>query len=660
MKTGTIEIKRKLELSDAYSVLEKSIHAALETYSNVHRGSGHFSMVTTHLFEQARRIVLEYLGLSKRKFTVIFCSPLSASKLMAKLVAGSYRVLSGNDFGLSLGVRALAVKRNALSASVPFQSGGGTARLMAINWVVWESAPDRFEAGTPAIINIIAFAKALRLIKQNGSNIFLNPTPQKQTVADILYLDELEKYSGKELLDELRKTLIGKSVQVPTIQGVKPFVNLDYAASTPTFEPVWNAVRQTWQQPRQVQNEIIQEVRSVCAKMLGAPQSDYDIIFTANTTEAINLAAESLSRESEEGIEPVVITTLLEHSSNDLPWRMVQNHSLLRLSIDKEGFFNLNELEKHLVEYNQERKQGKKRIRLVVVSGASNVLGTYNNLEEISRIVHKYGARLLVDAAQLVAHRKVDMESLGIDYLAFSAHKVYAPFGSGALVVKKGLLHFSPAEMELIRSSGEENAGGIAALGKVLVLLQRIGMDILQAEEQELTKKMLDGLAQIEGVKIIGVSDTTSPKFTERGAVVAFFLKDKISSGIANELALNGGIGIRFGCHCAHILVKHMLGVGPKLEQFQRILVTVFPRLQLPGVLRVSLGIGNSEEEIDTFIRVFGEIAKEKMGTKSNRNKVIYQKPGLTKTEVKRQMKKFVNATAEKVYSIQELNKLNI
>ena len=96
-----------------------------------------------------------------------------------------------------------------------------------------------------------------------------------------------------------------------------------------------------------------------------------------------------------------------------------------------------------------------------------------------------------------------------------------------------------------------------------------------------------------------------------------------------------------------------MLGVGPKLEQFQRILVTVFPRLQLPGVLRVSLGIGNSEEEIDTFIRVFGEIAEEKMGTKSNRNKVIYQKPGLTKTEVKKQMKEFVNAAAEKVYSIQ-------
>ena len=82
------------------------------------------------------------------------------------------------------------------------------------------------------------------------------------------------------------------------------------------------------------------------------------------------------------------------------------------------------------------------------MSGASNVLGVCNNLAEISRIVHRYGARLLVDAAQLVAHRKVDMEGCGIDYLAFSAHKVYAPFGCGVLVVKKGLLNFSSAELE--------------------------------------------------------------------------------------------------------------------------------------------------------------------------------------------------------------------
>ena len=635
-----------------FEILEQGVFSALETYSNVHRGSGHFSMATTHLFEQAREIVLEYLGLNKRKYTVIFCTPLSAAKLTAKLEPEDYRVLSCIEFGLHLGVRAVAVKRKALPKSVPFQTGGGTARLMATDWVVWEKAPDRFEAGTPAIINIIAFARALQLIMEFDKNIFMNSGLGKSTVAEILYHDELENLTGHELLAELRKTLIGRDIQVPTADGARPFVNFDYAASSPTFIPVWKAFRQTWRQPEKIQQEIVKEVRSICAGMLGAPQSDYDIIFTSNTTEAINLAAESLSRETEEGIEPVVITTFLEHSSNDLPWRMIPNNSLLRLSIDKEGFLNLNELEKHLVEYNQERQYGKKRIKLVAVSGASNVLGTYSNLAEISRIVHKYGARLLVDAAQLVAHRKVDMERLGFDYLAFSAHKVYTPFGSGALIVKKELLHFGSTEMELIRLSGEENAGGIAALGKALVLLQRIGMDVIQEEEQVLTKKVVKGLAQIEGIQTFGITETDSPKFTQRGGVIAFFQKGKVSSGIAKELAVQGGIGVRYGCHCAHILVKHVLGVGPKLEKFQRIIVTLFPKLQLPGVVRVSLGIGNSEEDIDTFIRVLGEIAGKPAKSENNQSTSTKKEtPVLPKSEVQKQMKDFVEAAIQRVYS---------
>ena len=233
------------------------------------------------------------------------------------------------------------------------------------------------------------------------------------TAAEILYHDELEQYSGRELLDNLRQTLIGRGVCVPTVEGTRPFINLDNAASTPTFTPIWDAVCRTWRQPRQVQQEIIQEVKSICAAALGAPLTDYDVIFTSNTTEAINLVAESLRNEAEPGIETVVLNTLLEHNSNELPWRMVPGVSLIRLPVDDEGFMDLNELETLLRAYNQEGRHGKKRIRLVAVSGASNVLGTFNDLAEISRIVHRYGARLLVDAAQLVAHRKVEMAGCG-------------------------------------------------------------------------------------------------------------------------------------------------------------------------------------------------------------------------------------------------------
>ena len=624
-------------MRNEFEELERGVHAALETYSNVHRGSGHYSMVTTQLFEQARDIVLDYLGLNRSKYVVIFCTPRRAEALKALLKPGSYKSVSSQDIGLSLGVRALAVSRKALPGGTPFQTGGGTTRLVSPGWVIWANAPDKFEAGTPAIVNIIAFAMALRLIRHFGNDAFRDATAKKMAATEILYHDELEEYSGRELMDELRKALIGRSVLVPTVEGTRPYINLDNGASTPTFTPVWNAVCQTWRQPGQIKQEIIQEVKSIIAGFLGAPLSAYDVIFTSNTTEAINLAAESLSSEPAQGTEPVVLNTILEHNSNDLPWRMVPHFSLIRLQVDAEGFVDLNKLDAVLCAYNKEKVHGKKRIGLVAVSGASNVLGVFNDLEEISRIVHHYGARLLVDAAQLVAHRKVEMERCGIDYLALSAHKVYAPFGTGALVVRKGLLNFSPAELELIQSSGEENAGGIAALGKALVFLQRIGLDLIREEEQALTGRALRGLAQIAGLRIYGIKDPDSPGFDRKGGVIVFTLKDMFSNVVAKKLAEQGGIGVRYGCHCSHILVKHLLNISPFLERFQRLIATLFRKVNFPGLARVSFGIENSDEDVETLIHVLDKIARK-------------PRP-LPSKDLKQQMNEFVRVAVQRVYS---------
>ena len=177
---------------------------------------------------------------------------------------------------------------------------------------------------------------------------------------------------------------------------------------------------------------------------VGAPPSEYDVIFTSNTTEAINLVAESTGRQLKHGTDSVVINTLLEHNSNELPWRTVPGASLVRLPMNAEGFVDPDELEALLRAYNETGEHGAKRVLLVAVSGASNVLGVFNDLAGIAQVVHRYGARLLVDAAQLVAHRTVDIASSGIDYLAFSAHKAYAPFGTGVLVARKGLLDVQP------------------------------------------------------------------------------------------------------------------------------------------------------------------------------------------------------------------------
>jgi selenocysteine lyase/cysteine desulfurase len=643
---------KKNEKTEPFAELERGIHAALETYSNVHRGKGHYSMVTTHLFEQAREIVLEYLHLSKNRYSVIFCSPRRAELLKSQLNRKSYQSISSHEIGLSLGVWAIAIKRNSLPKGVPFQTGGGTTKLISKDWVIWANGPDKFEAGTPAIINIIAFAKALRMIQQSGKNIFINSANEKLTASEILYHDELENYSGQELLDKLRQTVIGSGVCVPTTEGFQPFVNLDNSASTPTFTPVWNAFRHSLRQPQEVKQEIIQEVKSICADVLGAPLSDYEVIFTSNTTEAINLAAESFSREKEDDTEPVVVNTLLEHSSNDLPWRMIPGVSLIRLSVNGEGFVDLNELETLLNDYNQKCLFGKKRIKFVAVSGASNVLGVCNNLEEIGRIVHRYGARLLVDAAQLVAHRKVNMEGCGMDYLTFSAHKVYAPFGCGVLVVKKGLLAFNSTEMELINSSGEENVGGIAALGKSLLLLKRIGMELIQREEQALTGLALWELAKIDGLEMFGIKDPESLQFPQKLGVIVFRMKSMMPYIVAKELAVRGGIGVRTGCHCAHIIIKHILGVSPSLERFQRVMQTYIPSLKFPGLIRVSLGIENTKEDVDQLIFVLHEIAnKNKKPADGHSAKTLYKSAKLSKEVVKQQMDEFVRTVAGKVYN---------
>ncbi len=623
-------------MEKAFTELLNGVNAALETYSNVHRGSGHHSIVTTHLFEEARSMVLDYLGLNKGKYVVIFCTPRRAHLLTAQLDPASYQIVSSKDLGLSLGVRALAVKRNAFPKGIRFQAGGGTARLASGDWVIWAREPDRYEAGTPAIINIIAFARALQLVRHFRFSSFQEISAEKHTTAEILYHDELEKYSGEELLEELRKTLIGRDFLVPTVDGPKPFINLDNAASTPTFMPMWTAASRALCLPVPTQQEIIEEVKSVCANFLHASSSDYDMVFTSNTTESINLVAESTGNESLEDLEPVVVNTLLEHNSNDLPWRMIPGFSLVRLPIDENGIVDLNELETILCEYNHDHKHGKKRITLVSVSGASNVLGVYNDLAAISRIVHQYDVRLLVDAAQMVAHRKVDTEGCGIDYLAFSAHKVYAPFGCGVLLARKGLLRFSPKEQEAIRSSGEENVAGIAALGKALFLLQRIGMDVIQKEEQALTSRALQGLSKIPGLQVYGIKDPGSPEFAQKGGVIVFSVKGILSDRVAKELAKLAGIGIRYGCHCSHILIKHLLGVGPSLQRFQFLIVTLFPRMALPGLARVSLGIENSQQDIDTLIQALEMIAR-----KSPR----------PRKDIKQPMKDFVRAANHKVFN---------
>jgi selenocysteine lyase/cysteine desulfurase len=623
----------------AFSDLENSLYTALETYSNVHRGSGHFSAVTTHLYEQARNIILEYLDLSKSKYCVFFCTPARLEQLIKLLEPECFHYLSSKDIGLPIGVRALAVIKKSLPEGAPFQTGGGTARLVSPEYVVWARTPDKFEAGTPAIINIILFASALKLLKQYGSDVFKSYDLNNLSTKDVLYSDEFENLSGAGLLTALRKSVLGAGKLVPTKKGAKPFIFLDNAASTPTFTPVLNVFIKTLRLAYLMQKNIVEEVKLICSRYLGAPLSSYDIIFTSNTTEAINIVAENMKLEINSDCKPTVLNTFLEHNSNELPWRSIPGCSLLKLSLNEEGFVNIHELETLLDSYNRKNLHGTKRIKLVAVTGVSNVLGIRNDLETISRIVHNFGARLLVDAAQLVAHHMINIENVDIDYFALSAHKAYAPFGSGALVVKKGSLNINHEENELLRSYGEENSAGIAALGKAFILLQHVGLELIRKEEQVLTLRLLKGLIQIPGIRLFCNQDNVASDLTNKGGVISFEINGMNPHKVAKLLAEIGGIGARSGCHCSHILIKHLLKIPLWVQKLQRIFVILFPKIELPGMVRISLGIENTEADIDTCLNVLEEISRGK------KEKFHY-----SYENIDHQMEDFIKTVEKKVY----------
>lgn len=625
------------EIFPAFAELKRGVYAALEYYSGVNRGNGHTAKISAHFLEQAKNIVLAYLSLKKGRYIVIFCSPRRAEILKTIIAKEQYKIVSSRDIGLPLGLRAIVVKRNALTGKDPFHTGGGTAGLVSADTVIWADAPEKYEPGTPALINIITFTKALKIIQKYGPDIFNSGKAEPSSAKEILYSDNTGNLAGKELSDTLRKETIGRGLLVPTVYGYQHFINLDNASTTPAFVPVWESASKTWDQPLEVKQDIIKEVKSVCAEFLDAPSSSYEVIFTSNTTEAINLVAEEFSGRKDKDIKPVILNTILEHSSNELPWRMLRDYELRRIRVNKEGFINLNELNTILCAYNQDRLYEEKRITLVAVSGASNVLGVFNDLEGISRIVHHYGARLLVDAAQLAAHRRIRVKHCGIDYLVFSAHKIYAPFGTGVLVAGKGMINFSSRDHDLIRSSGEENVSGIAALGKALLLLQRVGFDLILKEECKMTGKTLTGLSQIPGIRIFGIKNPESPSFAHKGGIVVFDLKNINSGILTRELAERGGIGVRCGYHNAHILIRRIRGISPLFERIQNLVMKVFPRINLPGLVRVSIALTNTDEDIDTFLYMLGKIARQRR----------YQKG----RQVRQKIKYFITAAAKNVYS---------
>jgi selenocysteine lyase/cysteine desulfurase len=637
--------------------LERRVYIAIQRYSNVHRGAGQHAQISTRLYESAREIVLEYFGLSHEEYVVIFGNrrSLSVVEYNVKKTESTYRIYS-KDLGLPIGVGALVVKRIALPRGIPPQRGGGIVKLVSKNHVIWKDAPGRYEAGTPNILGTIMLAVALRMILDRRDSTLFLTDKESCPVKDILYKDELGTDSGATLLAKLRSTLTGSDTPVPTSKGLSPYVNFDSAASMPTFEPVWQVVRRTWRQSDSVQRAMIDEVRGVCLSFFNAPADQYELIYTQNATEGVNLVSESLkySAAGEHGTRLVVLNTGLEHNSNDLPWRHIPGVSLLRLPVDREGFIDLARFEQVLSDYNLQKRHGNKRVGLVAISACSNVVGTINDIERISSITHRCRAHCLVDAAQLAAHRRIDLEKWAVDYLVFSGHKLYAPFGAGALIYRRGSLKFDPDTWKQIRSSGCENAVGIAAMGKAMELLRRVGLDLIEQEEWRLTRSALHGLCQIAGVEVFGALEQNTERFDRRGPLLAFSLRKVHHNLVAKMLAEMGGIGVRSGCFCAHLFVKTIMGIRHIQSFFSNLsmLVSQGPTSDaLPGVLRVSFSIATTQRQVDSFIQLLKTIAGSPLPLISQFfSRLYYGTPILPKTAEQEKIIGLIDQVEREVY----------
>lgn len=378
-------------------------------------------------------------------------------------------------------------------------------------------------------------------------------------------------------------------------------IYMDSASTSLTPEPVLNVVLKYYREYNanvgrsvhrlsQVASQKYKDAHRKVADFIGA--NEEEVIFTKNTTEAINTVASGLKWKTGDK----VVTTLLEHHSNFLPWLRLKSFGVALdiVKPDKDGEFNVSDFEEVIDD----------KTRLVAVTHVSNVLGTITPIEEISAICKKKNALLLVDGAQSVPHIHVDVRKLGCNFLCFSGHKMLGPTGTGILWMKEDFLDrleplsFGGGMIDDVSLNGYEltkgyerfeggtpNIAGVIGFGRAIDYLKKIGMDKIKDHEAKLTERLLEGLLEIRRVEIYG-----SLNLKERIGVVSFNIKSLNPHDVALMLDEASNIMVRSGHHCCMPLMKYF-----RLKE---------------GAVRVSFYLYNTEEEVDTFLETVKEIAK--------------------------------------------------
>jgi selenocysteine lyase/cysteine desulfurase len=387
--------------------------------------------------------------------------------------------------------------------------------------------------------------------------------------------------------------------EVPLVDGTTTrFVNFDYAASAPPLASVHRVVTTTLAHYAsihrgqsylsRVSTAAYERARSIVGEALGAREDDVTV-FTRNTTDALTLLAAATPGR--------VVHLDIEHHANLLPWRAGQWSAVLAQPTAQA---TLAALERELL---------RSPAALVTVTGASNVTGECPPLAALAQIAHRHGARLAVDGAQLAPHRVIDMSATGIDYLGCSGHKLYAPYGAGALIGRRdwldaaaphqpgggavlsvGLDHVqwktSPARHE----GGTPNLVGAVSLGAAFEALHEIGFEAVREHEQELYGQLVEGLARLS-IRPLRIW----PDHEDLVGVASFNVPGHRADLVAAYLSAEHGIGVRGGKFCAH----------PLLERFG---------LSDAGAVRASIGLGTSSEDVAALLQALDRLISDGPG----------------------------------------------
>ena len=426
----------------------------------------------------------------------------------------------------------------------------------------------------------------------------------------------------------MQGTIVGAATRIPTRNGSRPYINFDNAASTPPLVPVMEIVNSfvPWYSSvhrgnglkSRLSTAAYEQAREVVGRFVRANPKEHVVIFGKNTTEAINKLAWRLRLHKKD----IVLISNLEHHSNDLPWRA--RATVRRIRTDESGRISPAHFTQLLKRYND-------RVKLVALSGASNVTGHMADIHWFAAQTHKAGAQILVDCAQLAAHRPIDIKSLEdpehLDYIAFSAHKMYAPFGTGALIGRRdtfdrGVPEYSgggtiesvttktvdwarPPESE---EAGSSNVIGAVAMARAAQTLEQIGMKAIASHEMKLLTYALAKLKKIPGLRLYGDPNIAT---ATRTAVIPFTVTGVPSHLVAAVLGFEYGIGVRSGCFCAQPYVMSLLGLDNAAAQRVRASILHRRRDLTPGMVRVSFGLYNTTEEIDALAEALQAIARQ-------------------------------------------------